>query len=81
MSKRFLAVLIFVFLLIGCQPSAMLIRMVPDQPGLKETELTFYSDAAWLVRDKIAIIDVDGLIMNQSQTGRFTTGENPLSCV
>jgi len=79
MSKARIFVLAVLAALMGCQPSAMLIRMVPDRPGLEENELSFYSDSGWFLRDKIAIIDVDGLLMNQTQTGLFANGENPVS--
>ena len=61
----------------GCQePGGFLIRAVPADQTLKETAVG--GDQAWAA-DKIAIVDLDGLIVNQRMTGWFGSGENPVS--
>lgn len=62
---------------LGCAPTAILIRAVPDRQELTENEL--HRESVW-ASDKIALIDVDGPIFNgrqRSLTG--TAGENPVS--
>jgi len=66
------------FFLSGCGPKGgLLIKPVPLDDRLKET--TIASDAGLFVTDKIVIVDVDGLIMNERGGGWFGSGENPVS--
>ena len=62
----------------GCSPPALLIRPVPNSQQLRETPLPHQSDAGWFM-PKIAVIDVDGVIMNNRQDGLLAPGENPVS--
>jgi len=63
---------------VGCgQHAGILIRPVPVDQRLQETVIL--ADDGWGVRDKIAIIDVDGLIVNQAERTFFGQGENPVS--
>ncbi|MDP6634000.1 MAG: signal peptide peptidase SppA [Phycisphaerae bacterium] len=43
------------------------------------TEAVIARDPGWFVRDKIAVIDVSGLIFNDRSKGFFGEGENPVS--
>jgi len=61
----------------GCGPSAFLIRPVPAKQDLKER--TIQKDEGLFIFDKIAVIDVDGVMMNQRRSGLFGGGENPVS--
>ncbi len=62
--------------LIGCGGGGgYLVTPVPLEKALKETVVQ--ADPGW-VRDKIALIDVTGLIMN-ARGGFLSTGENPVS--
>ena len=61
----------------GCGTSAFLIRPVPAKEDLKER--TIQKDEGLFVPNKIAVIDVDGVMMNQRRSGLFGGGENPVS--
>jgi len=62
----------------GCgQNAGILIRPVPVDQRLQESVIL--TDNGWPVRDKIAIIDVDGLLINQAEKTFFGQGENPVS--
>ena len=61
----------------GCKPSAILIQPVSSNRGLRERIIQ--QDAGWFVSDKIAVIDVDGVLMNGRRSGMFGGGENPVS--
>ncbi|MBN1764446.1 MAG: signal peptide peptidase SppA [Sedimentisphaerales bacterium] len=75
-SIWFIIILLMVFLT-GCGPSAYLVRPVPA--GQKLQEAVIRRDPGWFIFDKIAIVDVDGMMTNQQQAGLFSTGENPVS--
>jgi protease-4 len=64
-------------LLTGCAPMSFLITPVPEKQDLVERELS--RDSVWH-NDKVALIDLDGVLRNQRETpllGR--PGENPVS--
>jgi protease IV len=63
----------------GCGPNAgFIIRPISANEELKET--TVSRDPGLFVRDKIVVIDVDGLLMNQrGGGGLFGDHENPVS--
>jgi len=61
----------------GCGSGAFLVQPVSSAQGLKETQL--HCDEGLWIRDKIAIIDVDGIIANQSQSSLLSKGDNPAS--
>ena len=64
-------------LLTGCGPGGgILIRPVSTNQALAETVVEKDSGLVW---DKIAIIDVDGMILDARETGLFGSGENPTS--
>lgn len=65
-------------LLAGCTPGGLLIKPVSLQQGLEETVIQ--RDQGLWVNDKIAIINVDGVIANKAQGwGLFGSGENPVA--
>lgn len=61
----------------GCGPRAFHVEMVPTNRSLSETQIQ--KAPGWFVSDKIAVIDMDGLMIN-GRKGRFMrTGDNPVS--
>lgn len=81
-QPRFGSRTVFAFTLVassavgGCGPTGFLVTPVPANRSLQEREL---SRTSWLARDKIAIIDVDGLLLNGEMPGLLRRGENPVS--
>ncbi len=61
----------------GCGPGAFLVRPVPADQKLSERQIQ--RDKGLLVFDKIAVIDVDGLMANQQRSSLLRTGDNPVS--
>lgn len=67
---------LFLALLAGCQQNAgWVIRPVPVNQELEETQIA--RDRGLVVPDKVAIIDLDGMIMNQRRGGLLGDNENP----
>ena len=64
-------------ILAGCGQTAFHIELVPTNRQLVETQIQ--RDAGLFVSDKIAIIDVDGLLANRHKGGWMRSGENPVS--
>lgn len=60
----------------GCMPTALKITAIPASRALKELELE--RDSGW-VTDKIALIEVDGVITNRHTGGLLSEGEHPVS--
>ncbi|MFC1604884.1 signal peptide peptidase SppA [Planctomycetota bacterium] len=69
--------LILPTILAGCGQTAFHIELVPTDRQLGESQIQ--KDAGWFVSDKIAIIDVDGLLANKRKGGWMRSGENPVS--
>ena len=61
----------------GCGSRAFHIELVPTSKELDETVIQ--KDEGLIVADKIAVIDVDGLMINRPKRGFLTTGDNPVS--
>jgi len=61
----------------GCGSRAFHIELVPTSKKLKETVIQ--KDEGLIVTDKIAVIDVDGLMINRPKSGFLRTGDNPVS--
>jgi len=73
-----MACLVAAAALAGCgQPGGWLIRPVPGDRALRETVIR--RDAGLFVTDKIALVDLDGLIVNERSGGLFGVAENPVS--
>lgn len=81
MSMRFLLgllALITISLFIGgCGAGAFEVRIIPDNLELDETEIK--RDRGMFVNDKIAVIDIDGVMFNRPQSGFMKQGDNPVS--
>jgi protease IV len=62
--------------LTGCFNGLLLMPTHVSEP----VEETVVTDASrWLCRDKVALIDVSGMIMNARSSGLFGDGDNPVS--
>ncbi|MHC4743227.1 MAG: signal peptide peptidase SppA [Planctomycetota bacterium] len=72
-----LGLLVSTVVLAGCGSTAVQVKLVPTRRDLKETRIQ--RDKGLFVSDKIAIIDVDGLMINRSRNGLMRTGDNPVS--
>ncbi|MCK4629761.1 MAG: hypothetical protein KAT56_12210, partial [Sedimentisphaerales bacterium] len=77
MLRSFILAIVLIGMVAGCKPSALLIQPVSSNRGIKERIIQ--RDAGWFVSDKIAIVDVDGLLVNSRHSGLFGGGENPVS--
>ncbi len=62
----------------GCMPAGIKIMAVPADRTLREFEVL--RDSGW-VFDKIALVDVDGVLLNQPSGGLLSRGEHPVSFV
>jgi len=72
------AVLAAAILAAGCMPKGgFLVRPVSGDEELQEAVVG--GDTGWFVTAKVAVVDVDGLIMNQREGGMFGSDENPVS--
>ena len=77
-ATRLLSTAISTALLAGCGPQwGFLIKPVPVDQQLQETVIA--ADPGLFVTDKIAVVDVDGVLLNQRDSGLMGTGENPVS--
>jgi protease-4 len=76
-SWLYLTMLLLPTVLAGCGQSAFHIELVPTDRQLEETQIQ--KDTGMFVSDKIAIIDVDGLLANRRRGGWLRSGENPVS--
>jgi len=64
--------------LVGCgQNTGWVVKPVPLNEALEETAVA--SDRGLFITDKIAIVDVDGVILNQRDVGLFGARDNPVS--
>jgi protease-4 len=61
----------------GCGPgTGYIIRPIPADERLTETSVA--CDPGWFVTDKIALVDLEGVIMNQRDWSIFSGHENPV---
>ena len=72
-----LCLLTLLVVLAGCNSGAFQIEMIPADKELKETRVQ--KAKGWFISDKIAIIDVDGVMADERQGGLLRAGENPVS--
>jgi len=72
-----MALLVSLVVLAGCGPTAFRIELVPTYKQLEETEIQ--RDKGIFILDKIAVIDVDGLLINKCKRGWMREGDNPVS--
>jgi protease-4 len=73
----YLALLASLLVLVGCGPAAFQIEIVPTRQQLQETQIQ--RDEGLFVFDKVAVIDVDGLLINKRKHGLMREGDNPVS--
>jgi protease-4 len=73
----YLLVSLSLIILTGCGSRAVHIELVPTSKELDEAVIQ--KDEGLIVGDKIAVIEVDGLMVNRSRDGFLRTGENPVS--
>ena len=73
----YVALLLSLVVLAGCGPSAFRIELVPTHQRLEETEIQ--RDKGLFVPDKVAVIDVEGLLINKRKRGFLREGDNPVS--
>jgi protease-4 len=75
--RLYLGLLASLITLVGCGPTAFHVELVPTHQHLEETKIQ--RDRGLFVFDKIAVIDVDGLLVNRRRHGWMRTGDNPVS--
>ena len=73
----YLGLLLLLITPAGCGSRAFHIELVPTDQSLRETLIQ--RDAGLFVSDKIAVIDMDGLMVNSRRGGLMRSGENPVS--
>lgn len=78
-KQKWMFVQLFALTLIvaGCNTGAFQIEMISADKKLKESQVQ--KDKGFFISDKIAIIDVEGTMANERQSGLLTSGENPVS--
>jgi len=69
-------VLMLTFVSTSCSAPSLLITPVSPNRELVETRL---SSDSWLARDKVALVDVSGVLMNAHQPKLLSQGEHPVS--
>jgi len=73
-----LPVVIGTLLVAGCvRQRGWLLKPIPLDERLHETVVA--RDKGWFVSDKIVIVDVSGLLINDRRRGLFASGDNPVS--
>jgi len=73
---RWTLIIVAAFASTGCFNSLLL---TPTNSSGPVEETVIADPDHWCCRDKVAIIDVEGLIMNARSSGMFGSGDNPLS--
>ncbi|MCF7975572.1 MAG: signal peptide peptidase SppA [Phycisphaerae bacterium] len=77
--KRFFLISVCVLVLLaatGCSNQALLIQPVSAKRTLKEQVI---QKPTGLARDKVAVIDVDGILTNHAKSGLLGRSDNPVS--
>jgi protease IV len=75
---RFYAVLAVVAMMgAGCMPRAFRVEVIPSGKELHEEQIG--GDTGFWLKNKIAVIEVDGVISNSADGGWFGDGENAVS--
>lgn len=65
-----------VLLLVGCGPTTFVVGVTPGDQRMKATVV---EPAEARTKDRVAVIDVTGMIMNARVPGLLSEGENPVS--
>ncbi|MFB3891302.1 MAG: signal peptide peptidase SppA [Phycisphaerae bacterium] len=78
-NSTIFALLIVVSLLAGgCgRSTGYIIKPIPLEEQMQESVVQ--KDAGWFVTDKVAIVDIEGMLLNQRGGGLFTEKDNPVS--
>ena len=64
--------------IIGCGAgTGYIVKPIPADETVKETVIA--SDGGWFLSDKIAVIDLEGMLLNQRDWSVFSAHENPVS--
>lgn len=71
-----LGLLMVVLASVGCGPTTFVVGIAPGDQQFTETVI---QRSAGRSRDKVAVIDVSGMILNAKTPGLFREGENPVS--
>lgn len=66
----------YVLAVVGCGPMTFVVGVTPGDQAL---ESTVVQEADGWTRDRIAVIDVSGMIINARTPGLLSAGENPVS--
>jgi len=77
-SFTMLAVILFFAGLVGCGGVRFVVDAVPAQDELTQTTVLEDDGAGWSA-SKVALIDLDGLIIDARKPGLLAPGENPVS--
>ena len=75
--RFYLGLSILMIALAGCGQTGLQIALVRTHRQLQETQIQ--GDRFMFITDKIAIVDVDGLLINKQKQGLMRSGENPVS--
>ena len=76
--NKYLPLMLLSLVLAGCgQNVGYVIKPIPLDQRLEETVIL--ADAGLWVSDKIVVIDVDGILLNEREMGWLASGENPTS--
>ena len=75
--QKIVTIIAAMILVGGCMPKNFVVRAIPGDQTLRET--TVGGDESLWLRDKIAVIDVDGLIAYQTGGGLMGGSGNPVS--
>jgi len=67
-----------VFIIGGCGSNTGWL-LTPVSLDERLTETVIHRDRGWSVSDKVAVVDVSGIIFNERSRGFFGEGENPVS--
>lgn len=73
---RWLGVLVILVSLVGCGPTTFVVGL---SPGDQRMVATVVEPAESRTRDRVAVVDVTGMILNGRISGLLSEGENPVS--
>ncbi len=78
MPKSALSLILSLLIVVGCGKNGVLLQPVSVSKELEEKQLVGFGKKL-SSKHKIAIIDVDGMIINKNRSGFLQAGENPVS--
>jgi len=77
MKRTIYLLLLLLIFITGCAPGRLVIA--PTALNRKLNESRIQRDPHFFVFDKIAVIEVDGILVNKARPRLFSSGENPVS--